>query len=181
MHRFVLIAFAIFASLEVCGCSPAPAPARPLSAPVSIYTQTPATCGGVGIGAPPGTMNANALALANLITNYRAQLVIPLPAANAVDVGVAQWHAQDMATHNYVGLVGSDGEDPFRRMVCSGALGGKNTGIIAVGYSTNPQAVFDALISDFSANSLIVYSFGAQWSSIGVGYSNGYWMVILGQ
>src|SRR5207244_544903 len=51
---------------------------------------------------------------------------------NAGVIGVAQWHANDMATNNYVGLVGSDGEDYLQRLANSDPNFILDGGVIAV-------------------------------------------------
>ena len=136
-------------------------------------------------------MNGNAMILANLILAYRAQAFASLPVANTTLTGVAQWHANDMAANNYVGLVGSDGEDAFNRLVNSGGTASAYTGIVAVGPTTDPNAAFAALQANFSSNAVLLYNATwlspdlccpgntTGWTQIGVGYNNGYWMVIM--
>ena len=82
-----------------------------------------------------------------------------------------------MATHNYVGIVASDGEDAVQRIVCSGLVPNA-IGIVAIGYSTDPLAVYNAITQDEAAASLLIYS-SVHYTSLSVGYSNGYWMVII--
>ena len=156
----------------------------PLSAPETAYSYTPSAADATGgPSAPPVSMSGNALTLANLIINYRAQAGLDsgtnLLQPNDILAGVAQWHANDMANNSYVGLVGSDGEDVYNRLTNSG-YANKYAGAIADGYSTDPQAVFNEMITNYSSNSVLLFS-GQPLTSIGVGYSNGYWMVILGQ
>ncbi len=157
------------------GCSKAPT-----HTPVTSTATTPPTCGG-GAGAPQGTMSGKELTLANLINSYRrapgfGQGPVGVP-PNAVNVGVAQWHVRDMDAHDYVGLVGWDGEDVFRRIVCSNGAPGVSTGVIAVGYSTDPQAVFEALQTD--PGSIAIIGDATKKTSLSVGYRNGYWLIIL--
>ena len=85
-----------------------------------------------------------------------------------------------MATNNYVGLVGSDGEDPFARYVNSGGTTGDFAGAIAVGPAATAQDAFNAMQVNPSADAVLlsnpnIFFF---WTKIGVGYSNGYWMVM---
>lgn len=84
-----------------------------------------------------------------------------------------------MAAHGYVGEVGSDGEDAIQRMVCSGAVLTKGAEVIAVGYSTDPYAVFEDINSNFAANQAL-YS-GTAYTNLSVGYSNGYWMIVISE
>ena len=127
-------------------------------------------------------MNSTETALAVRIANYRTTIAtLGTGPQNTIMVGVARFHAADMAQHGYVGLVASDGEDPFRRIVCSSGAAGKLTGIIAVGHSTDPEAVFNAMLADFGALEILSDTSNNLTSSLSVGYSGGYWMVILQQ
>ena len=123
-------------------------------------------------------MNGPASVLANLISDYRARAGLPTVSANNVLTGVAQVQADDMAASNAVGLVGTDGEDAFQRLANSGYTNA-TVAVIAAGYSTDPTAVYDAMLTDNSANQALMLH-NSTFNSIGVGYSNGYWMVILG-
>ena len=170
---------AMFAILNY-GCTPAPPSVPPLLVPISATTNTASTCGG-GPGAPSAAMAGNEVTLANLRNGHR--LTVPgalkaLPSDNIM-VGVARYHAQDMANYAYLGLVAHDGEDPFRRIVCAGGAGGVQTGVIAAGYSTDPAQAYQAIIADSSA-SQVLYS-STVFISLSVGYSNGYWMVIVSE
>lgn len=125
-------------------------------------------------------MSGNELTLASLINSYRYFGYTLAPSAappNATNVGVAQWHAQNMAKGHYVALVASDGEDPFRRIVCSGGAPNVATSVIAVGYSTDPQGVFDGLQLDPGASAILANR--NTKTSVSVGYSDGYWMIII--
>src|SRR5439155_1191546 len=102
---------------------------------VAFNGLTAPSCGG-GPSTSPGTMTGNELTLANLIATHRYALGLP---SDPINVGVAQWHARDMAENGYVGFIGSDGEDPNRRIVCSGGSANTIVGVIAVGYSTDPN------------------------------------------
>ena len=152
------------------------APTTPtLSTPVLGFETAPAACGG-GPPATAASMNSNATVLANLINGLRVKSGQPVLTPSAIDTGVGQWHANDMSAHSYIGLIGSDGEDVFRRITCSG--GGGDAMAIAVGYSTDPNAVFAALQQDSGARDLLVYTNFFFGSSFGIGYSNGYWMIV---
>ena len=84
-----------------------------------------------GFSAPNGNRDAHSSfsPLANILITYRFDLGL---SPNAIDVGVAQGHADDMATHGYINFVGSDGEDVARRIVCSGGAP-KNS--LSIGYN----------------------------------------------
>jgi uncharacterized protein YkwD len=181
------VAFVLFSVILLSGSdcgSSAPTTTTPaVSTPVTTLQTTPPTCGNDGTGVPSGTMSGNELTLANLINSYRTQVINNLPFFPALNpdptcVGVAQFHAADMAAHGYVGLVASDGEDALTRIVCSNSsLASTQTGVIAVGVSSDPNAVFAALNADLSA-SQILYS-TPSFTSLSVGYNSGYWMIIL--
>jgi uncharacterized protein YkwD len=186
LRRVGLVMLAVaFLSGSDCGSSSSTpsTTTRPLSTPVAAFNYTPKVSNG-GASAPTASMNSNAMTLAELIIDYRLNAGIS-PALSATSTssgiltGVAQWHAQDMAAHAYVGLVGSDGEDVFTRLANSGYTN-SYSGVIADGYSTDPQVVFDALISNYSSDTILLFN-GQSFANIGVGYSDGYWMVILGQ
>jgi hypothetical protein len=154
---------------------PAPPAPTPLQAPIVEWSSTTAAICTGGNGASPGTMSGNELTLANLITLYRGNN--PLP-PDPINVGVAQFQAADMAKHGAVSLVASDGEDALMRITCSGGTASTFTGVIVVGFSTDPQAVMNALQADVNAAFVIadVTDFA---NTVSVGYSNGYWMIIL--
>ena len=147
-----------------------------LGQPTAAYGTTGNANGGPGARA--SSMNGPASVLANLISDYRAHAGLPTVSANDVLTGVAQVQADDMAASNAVGLVGTDGEDAFQRLANSG-YANVTVAVIAAGYSTDPTAVYDAMLTDSSANQALLLGNSA-FNSIGVGYSNGYWMVILG-
>lgn len=120
--------------------------------------------------------------MVNLINGLRVQAGLGALGATTTPQGVAVFHAKDMAQHNYVGFVASDGEDVFRRLTCSGGMANVSTGVIAVGGSSSPNAVFDALQNDISSkNILLGNNFFFGWTSLTVGYSGGHWMIIFGR
>jgi uncharacterized protein YkwD len=154
-------------------------PAQVIQKPqVEWNVTSAATCNG-GASAPAANMNKSAQILANLIATYQGDIVTGPP--NTTNVGVAQWHANDMATHGAVSLVGSDGEDALMRITCSGGTASTTTGVIAVGVDTDPQAIMNALLNDINANAMIqaFTTTNGATGSIAVGYSDGYWMIIL--
>ena len=171
---------ALILPLFVNGCQAQPR-ARPASPPVSLASWTTPTCGG-GPVAPKGNMTDTESLLASLINGMRGQSGLNPGAPDPIAVGVAQFHARNMSNSPYVGLVATDGEDPFRRLVCSGGPGNRVTAVIAVGRGSDPNEVFDVLMEDFAARSILVSdNGGAGYSVLAVGYSDGYWMIIMQQ
>jgi uncharacterized protein YkwD len=174
------LAFITVASLSAadCGSSNSGSSSTPATPPlqtpvVSWNTETAPTCGS-GTGVAPATMSGNALTLANLIATYRFNDALP---ANPINVGVAQFQAADMAKAGVVSFIGTDGEDAAQRITCSGGAASTSVGIIAVGFSTSPQAVINALMTDPNSSQIILdQNFS---NSISVGYDAGYWMIIL--
>lgn len=122
-------------------------------------------------------MSGGELTLANLINNGRGAAQEPALPPSSINVGVAQFHAQQMAASGSFSFVGTDGEDIFRRIVCSGGIANVPTGVIAIGYSTDPQAVFAALQNDYGAFA-VMYDFTFA-TNLSVGYSGGYWVIII--
>lgn len=82
-----------------------------------------------------------------------------------------------MASQGYIGLVASDGEDVFRRIVCSGGPTSVQAGVIAVGFSTHPRSIFKAVTADLGASSILYGS--TAYTSLSVGYDGGYWMIVI--
>ena len=116
-------------------------------------------------------------ALSNYINQWRTvHFGGTVMSPNAIMVGVAQWHAEDMANNDYVGIIGSDGEDPFVRVTCSGGPKNVGEGVIAIGYSTDPFQVFQAVISDLGCQAVIDPTFS--FTTMSIGYYEGYWMIL---
>ena len=163
-----IIALLACASLCFTSCNAVPsgAPTKPV---IAVQEWSPATCGGA-TGAPPSNMSGPELTLFNLLQS-------PTGGSAGPDTltGVAKWHAQDMANSHSIGFVGSDGEDVYRRVTCSGTAGGTWIGVIAVGQSSDANAVMTAIKNDFAAYSILT----AGWTFVSVGQSDGYWMIIL--
>lgn len=182
-HLCRCISFAIlavtFLSGSDCGSSSTPTThvTHSLGMPISLKATTPPTCGSGEAGAPAQAMNGTAAFLADLINADRSQTFLGNLPPNNILTGVAQFHAEDMAKHGSVGLIASDGEDPWTRVVCSGGPASTSVGVIAIGYSTDPQAVLAALNADTNAFG-ILYGFGFA-TSLSVGYSDGYWMILV--
>ncbi len=156
----------------------------PAQSQATPYTQTtfPPCGGGTGVprlGNGGYPQSATESALSNAIINYRISLGLSaLGVGNGNGEGVAQWHAQDMANNDYVGLVGSDGEDVLQRFACTG--GGPSTGgAIAVGQSTSVNAVMAYLQSNPAANGIITSTGPPGPNTVNVGYNNGFWMILL--
>ncbi len=112
--------------------------------------------------------------MANAIKNYNGQLG-GQPGQTAI--GLAQWHARDMNSHDYVGLVGSDGVGFLQRWACSGGAP-QDGGVIAVGQSSDVNAVLNFLKSDPSANKVLTLG-GSANTRVAVGYANGFWLIIV--
>ncbi len=176
MRRLLTFILPAFTLVVVHGCTATPPPPPPLATPVSSTIVTPPTCGG-GPAATPGTMDANEQLLANLINNLRGAAQEPPNPPSAVNVGVAKFHAAEIAASGNMTFVGNDGEDMFRRIVCSGGLANTSTGIIIVGFSGDPHEVFRAIQDDYGAFG-VMYNFAFQ-TNLSVGYSGGYWVIIL--
>ena len=168
----VLLAALLAFSFVSCTRTPR-APTQPV---LSAQSATSPTCGG-GPGASKGDMSGNEVTLVNLINNMRNHTGLANLPVNRTIVGVAQYHALDMAASHQVSLVARDGEDPFRRIVCSGGAASVATGVVAVGRGTDPQLVFEAIQADISAFSTL-YS-PTYTLSLSVGYNDGYWMIII--
>ena len=179
LYRRTALALLTITLLSAGECSPrrdtnAVTP-PPFSAQTFINT-TPPACNG-GPAAAQAIMNGPAAALAQMINMDRNNTQLGELQPDPVMVGVAQFQAEDMAKHGYVGLVASDGEDAFTRIVCSGGAASTSVGIIATGYSTDPGYVFAALNADYGGFSILYNSTFA--TSLSVGYSEGYWMIIM--
>ncbi len=164
-----------------------PAPPATSAPPVKHegMTWTPAMyppCSGTGIPSGPHPMNATETAMGNAINAYRTSLgLTAIPLASVAGEGVAQWHAADMASNDYVGLVGSDGEDVLHRLVCSGnsaSVPGPG-GTVAAGQSSDGNATLTALQADPSANAVLTLPGPFTVSTLCVGYNNGFWMIIV--
>ena len=98
----LLLGFGVCILLTAASCTPrSPAPTKPIA---SAIFQSPPTCGG-GPGTQRGTMNDQAALLARYINSYRSNILQNELTPDPVLNGVAQWHAEDMAKHGYVGLV----------------------------------------------------------------------------
>ena len=150
---FLLVFLLSGASCDSGGSSPQPAPPP---APSVAFGDTGNPNGGPAAAA--AGMNSTASTLANLIIDYREQAgLTPVLMADDTLAGVAQWQANDMAAHSYVGLVGSDGEDVFNRLANSGYANAW-AGVIAGGGSSDPQAVFSAMQTDSSADAILLYN-----------------------
>ena len=175
-------AFPLLALLFVSALSGCPRlPARPHAAPVALAGFTTPTCGGAP-STPKGTMTESENRLASLINGMRGQSGLAPGDPDPIATGVAQFHARNMGATHSVGLVATDGEDPFRRLVCAGGPPNRVTAIIAIGQGTDPNEVFDVLMEDFVARSILVSdNGGANYSVLSVGQSNGYWMIIMQQ
>ncbi len=122
-------------------------------------------------------MNAKATLLANRINNFRnLSQLNPLSADTAV-VGAAAYHAAEISKNQEITMVASDGEDLLRRIVCSGGTAGTLTGVIVVGYSTDPNEVFSLLETDYGAFGVINNSNFSL--NLSIAYDNGYWVIVL--
>src|SRR5947207_791934 len=106
MGRIRLILFGVL--LVPLGCVPRVPSGPPTKPPVVGIWQMPPNCAG-GPSVAKSTMTTNEVALYNLILDARSANKQNRPAPDPIAVGVAQWHARDMANHAYVGFVGSDG------------------------------------------------------------------------
>jgi hypothetical protein len=181
-RRICVVMLAVFfLSGSDCGGHNNSNPATVIQKPqVEWINKTAASCNG-GAGATPTSMKGNAQILANLIATFRGDDVGG--STNTINVGVAQWQAKNMSANNAVSLVGSDGEDALMRITCSGGTASTTTGVIAVGVSTNPQAVMNSLQNDINSSTMIqAFAPSTTKGTIGtisVGYDNGYWMIIL--
>jgi hypothetical protein len=187
-HRQILaLAFFIACSVALGGChkkgsssgSPTTGHGFPSHDSAATWSAS-VTCGG-GSGSAGGTQTAIENQMIAAIRQYRAGLGLSAlnGAVSASAIGVAQWFADDMNTHDYVGLVGSDGEDFLHRFACSrGGTSPINGGVIAVGQSDNIADVLAFLEGEPNANAVLTLSGGGN-TRLAVGYSNGYWMIII--
>jgi|ERR1043165_815751 uncharacterized protein YkwD len=184
-HSLLLLVFVMSVSLEGCVPNNQPKPKPPLSTPMvqKVTIQIGANCPATS-PIPPGNMTATEQTLLKLINDFRGGTGLKFlqPDAAGDIVGVAQWHAKDMAAHNAVAIVGSDGEDAFTHLGCAGgganAFAGVATTVIALGYTTDPKAALNALLTNPAANAAILDP-SQVMLFMGVGYSNGYWMIIM--
>jgi hypothetical protein len=158
-----------------------PAAAATQNAPTQDSAETwtsPAPCsGGDTVRANPSNEDQNmALSLVYAIRSWRlSQNMSGLydPAAQGVRT-VAFYHAEDMNGNSYVNLVASDGENVTQHLACmDGAI--RNGGAVVVGQSNNVTDVLNYMTSNNAALSVL----SLNRSHIAVGYSNGYWCVII--
>ena len=95
----------------------------------------------------------------------------PAPAATTV----AFFHAEDMNGNSYVNLVSSDGENVNQHLAC---MGGPivSGGTVVVGQSGNVADVLNYMVANGPSMNVLSMT---NASHITVGYSNGYWCVII--
>ena len=91
---------------------------------------------------------------------------------------VAYYHVQDMNGNDYVGLVGSDGENITQHLACTDPNQIINGGAIVVGQSDNVTDVFTAMTSSPAATNVLSLG-GSGTTRLVVAYCNGYWCVLI--
>lgn len=201
-YLYLLLIIALFA-LQACATDAAPAEGEgALIPPVSSEDNSglegsagaapnagkPGPSGGGGSGCTASDANAASFAsqVITLVNQYRAQNGLGALTSQSQLTSAAQRHSLDMGCNFFMSHYGTDGSDPYSRIVASGYpvnWWGEN---VAAGYST-PAAVMDAWKASPPHNANLL---GPNFTEIGIGYVYNpndttnryyhYWTMVLG-
>lgn len=199
-YLYILLIVALFA-LQACATDAAPAEGEGSLIPPVSSADDSALLGSAGAGKPQpsegggsgsgcAASDANAASFASeviaLVNTYRSQNGLGALASQSQLASAAQRHSLDMGCNFFMSHYGTDGSDPYSRIVDSGYpvnWWGEN---VAAGYAT-PAAVMDAWIASPPHNANLL---GPNFTEIGIGYVYNandtvnnyyhYWTMVLG-
>ena len=198
-YLYLLLVIALFA-LQACATDAAPSEGEGSLIPPVSSEDDSALQGSAGAGKPQPSgggdsggctaSDANAASFAAeviaLVNDYRAQNGLGALTSQPQLTSAAQRHSLDMGCNFFMSHTGTDGSDPYSRIVDSGYpvnWWGEN---VAAGYAT-PGAVMDAWIASPPHNANLL---GPNFTEIGIGYvynpndtTNSYyhyWTMVLG-
>lgn len=198
-YLYLLLIVALFA-LQACATDAAPADGEGALIPPVSSEDDSGLEGSAGAGKPQPSdggsssgctaSDANAANFAAeviaLVNQYRSQNGLGALTSQSQLTAAAQRHSQDMGCNYFMSHYGTDGSDPYSRIVASGYpvnWWGEN---VAAGYST-PAAVMEAWKNSPPHNANLL---GPNFTEIGIGYVNNpndtvnryyhYWTMVLG-
>jgi uncharacterized protein YkwD len=156
--------------------------APPTQESAETWTSAPTCNGGNPVTAYPSSADQNmASQMVAAIRNWRlSQNLSGLNGhANSGAITVAYYHAEDMNGHSYVGLVASDGENVTQHLACTDPNQIMNGGAIMVGQSDSVTNVLNYITMPNTSEYNVLTLSGSNTSRLVVGYSNGYWCILI--